>query len=259
MAQTDHWDDSIPDSLPERQIRINLNPQALLASSQTLAINADVAVTLEQVLPLIQQADASRHDQAQHRIAVVNDQLPGSMTAVEEKHKQVLDVVMPALPDNTIVVSDMTQLAYTAIDFIPLEQPNSWFHPTGYGTLGYALPAAMGAAMARPAQPVLVIVGDAGLQYTMGELTLLGEMNLNVVILLWNNDALKQIRDDMVNADIDPLAVTQKNPDFIKLADACSCASTLVNTIDELSEQLKLGFSHTQRPLLIQLNENELT
>ena len=258
LAQTDHWDDSIPDCLPTKQIRINLNAGALQATNESLSLIADVDTSLQQLIPLLKSANLEQHKKAQSRILNVKNQLTETMTAKEKRHIEVLDVLMPSLPDDCIVVSDMTQLAYTAIDFIGLENPNSWFHPTGYGTLGYALPAAMGAAIAKPGQSVLAIVGDAGIQYTLAELTLAAELKLNLTVLLWNNDALLQISDDMDGANISRFAVTQKNPDFIKLAQACGWQAVAVNELENLFTQLESGFNNDGLPMLIQLNENEI-
>ena len=258
LSQTDHWDDDIPDCLPKKQIRINLNPGALQATNESLSIIADVHSTLGQLIPLLETADSTKHQNARARIGNLKHQLAATMTPKELRHSEVLKMLMPSLPEDCTVVSDMTQLAYTAIDFIALEKPNSWFHPTGYGTLGYALPAAMGVAIANPEQPVLAIVGDAGIQYTLAELTLAAELKLNLTVLLWNNDALLQISDDMDNANISRFAVTQKNPDFIKLARACNWQAVEVNDLEILSSQVESGLKKTGSPLLIQLNENEI-
>ena len=242
LAQTDHWDDGFPECLPQRQVRINLNSGALHATDETVSIIADVNTTLEQLIPMLDTASPQMHQSAGMRISKVRQQLPQTMTAKEQRHIEVLNELMPSLPDGCTVVSDMTQLAYTAIDFIGLNHPNSWHHPTGYGTLGYALPAAMGVAIAKPETPVLAILGDAGIQYTLSELTLAAELNLNLTVLLWNNDALLQISDDMDHANISRFAVTQKNPDFIKLAQACHWRAVTVNELGNLSEQLASGF-----------------
>ena len=258
LAQTDHWDDSIPDCLPKRQIRINLNSGALQATTESLSIIADVNSTLQQLIPLVESAHCDQHQKSKDRVLNVKKQLPATMTAKEKRHIEVLNVLLPPLPDNCTVVSDMTQLAYTAIDFIGLDKPNSWFHPTGYGTLGYALPAAMGVAIANSGAPVLAIVGDAGIQYTLAEMTLAAELNLNLTVLLWNNDALLQISDDMDGANISRFAVTQKNPDFIKLAQACHWQAVEVNKLEDLSTQIESGLKLEDSPVLIQLNENEI-
>ena len=258
LAQTDHWDDSMPESLPKRQIRINLNPGALLATKESISVIADVRSTLGLISPLLNSVSEAKHLAAKNRIERVKSQLKSSMTEKELRHDQVMQTLMPSLPENCTIVSDMTQLAYTAIDFVALEKPNSWFHPTGYGTLGYAVPAAMGVAIANPDKPVLAIVGDAGIQYTLAELTLAAELNLNLTVLLWNNDALLQISDDMDNANISRFAVTQKNPDFIKLAQACNWQAVEVNELENLSAQVESGMKKADSPLLIQLNENEI-
>lgn len=258
LAQTDHWDDSMPECLPQRQIRINLNSGALQATSESLCMIADVDSALSQLIPLLRPANRVQTENARQRLAGVKQQLPQTLTAKEKRHLIVLEELMPLLTRDCTVVSDMTQLAYTAIDFVALNTPNSWFHPTGYGTLGYALPAAMGVCVADPEKPVLAIVGDAGIQYTLAELTLAAELNLNLTVLLWNNDALLQISDDMDQAQISRFAVTQKNPDFIKLAQACHWRAVVVDQLEYLVKHLESGFTDNGPPLLIQINENEI-
>ena len=65
---------------------------------------------------------------------------------------------------------DMTQIAYFGNYAFPVDAPRRWFHPSGYGTLGFALPAAIGAKIASPARAVVALAGDFGLQFTLGEL-----------------------------------------------------------------------------------------
>ena len=258
LAQTDHYDDEIPAALPEKQIRININSGALLNSDQSLAINADAGETLRALLPLLDQAVPQKQQQSMELIERIRQQLPECMTLKEKKHVDVLAAMTSCLPDDCIIVSDMTQLAYTAIDYLALETPKSWLHPTGYGTLGYALPAGMGVAIARPGTPVLIMVGDAGLQYTIQEMTLAAQLNLNIIVLLWNNDALLQISDDMHNAGIEPLGVTQRNPDFMLLSQASGWQSVIADSLDDLTVHLGGAFADRSSPLLIQLNENSL-
>ena len=74
----------------------------------------------------------------------------------------------------------------------PWKGPFYWLHPNGYGTLGYALPAAIGAKLGAPARPVVALVGDAGLLFTVQELATAVDEGLCLPILLWNNDGLGQ-------------------------------------------------------------------
>ena len=128
-------------------------------------------------------------------------------------------------------------------------------HPTGYGTLGYALPAAIGAILADRKNPALVIVGDGGIQYTMQEMTLASELELNLVVLLWNNNALLQINDDMDNAGIKAVGVRQQNPDFIALAKACGWQASKVISLQALTTDLKNAFVQNG-PVLLLLDQD---
>lgn len=256
LAQTDHWNDRLP--MPGTQIRVNIDSVNLLATGEVVAMRGDVGDAIER---LCNQMSAdyrqARTQVSTQRCAELSNRLVGAMTAKERRHWQVLQVLKTNLPENAQVFSDMTQLAYTAIDFMPLERPNSWHHPIGYGTLGYALPAAIGGAIVEPSCLTVAIVGDAGVQYTMQELPLAAELNLNIKILLWNNDALEQIKDDMWAADIPPTGVRQNNPNFALLAQACGWEYGCVDKLEDLEPMLARAFSG-EGPYLLQVNEYQI-
>jgi 5-guanidino-2-oxopentanoate decarboxylase len=133
---------------------------------------------------------------------------------------RVLAAVRAAIPDDAAVFTDMTQAAYLGNYAFPADRPGTWFHPSGYGTLGYALPAAIGALIAEPGRTVLALAGDFGFQFTSQELATAVELQLSLPIVIWNNSALGQIRDDMIAAGIPPTGVVGHNPDFLALARA---------------------------------------
>lgn len=131
-----------------------------------------------------------------------------------------LDALRAAIPDDAATFTDMTQVAYLGNYAFAAEKPGTWFHPSGYGTLGYALPAALGAKVAAPARSVVALAGDFGFQFTSQELATAVELQLSLPVVIWNNSALGQIRDDMIAADIPPTGVVGHNPDFVALARA---------------------------------------
>ncbi|HFA59313.1 MAG TPA: hypothetical protein ENJ83_01345, partial [Rhodospirillales bacterium] len=151
---------------------------------------------------------------------------------------RVLDVVRRVAPPEVVFTSDMTQLAYTANAVFPVPAPRRWLHPVGFGTLGWALPAAIGAALARPGTPVVAIVGDYGFQYTLAELATAVELALPLVVLLWDNDALGQIRDEMVGRSMQPVATRLRNPDFPALARAMGAKVATPRSLEELESAL---------------------
>jgi 5-guanidino-2-oxopentanoate decarboxylase len=150
-----------------------------------------------------------------------------------------LRAIKAALPEDGVVFSDMTQIAYCGNYAYPVENPGQWFHPSGYGTLGFALPAAIGAKISSPTRSVIALAGDFGLQFTVAELMTAVEESLSLPIVVWNNAALGQIRDDMVAADIPQLGVIARNPDFVALARACGAEGHRVRDPAALSEAVK--------------------
>jgi 5-guanidino-2-oxopentanoate decarboxylase len=163
-----------------------------------------------------------------------------------------LRAVKSALPWDGVVFSDMTQIAYLGNYAYPVDGPGQWFHPSGYGTLGYALPAALGAKVASPARAIIALAGDFGLQFTITELMTAVEAGHALPIVVWNNSALGQIRDDMIAAHIEQLGVIARNPNFVALAHAFGAAGVQVHDAAALTEAVRAALSHPG-PTLIEI------
>lgn len=159
--------------------------------------------------------------------------------AVSRACARLLEAVRAAIPDDAAVFSDMTQVAYLGNYAFAADRPGTWFHPSGYGTLGYALPAAIGALVADPSRPALALAGDFGFQFTSQELATAVELQLSLPIVIWNNSALGQIRDDMVAAGIPPTGVIGHNPDFPALARAYGAHAERTRGPRELTEAIR--------------------
>jgi 5-guanidino-2-oxopentanoate decarboxylase len=208
LSETDFWDLNF--AIAENLIRIDLDPNSLARPHRAeIAILGDAAAAL---------CDIAKGVKPHNRKAALSP--PTQQSPLRQVLAKMLSVIRDALPPETVVVSDMTQIAYAANEIFPMYHPRTWLHPHGFGTLGFGLPAAIGAKFGVDKTPVAVLVGDYGFQYTLNELGTAVEHKLPLVILLWNNDALAQIRDNMVDAGIQPNAVTLQNPDFQMLARA---------------------------------------
>ena len=164
----------------------------------------------------------------------------------------ICDALRDCLPKNTMIYSDMTQFAYVAKEVWDMDRPGHWHHPFGFGTLGYATPAAIGGAVARRGQPTLAIIGDYGFHYTMQELGVAVELGLSLPIILWDNGKLKEIEDSMVRAQIAPNAVVARNPDFCKLAEAFGARAVAPKSLTELQSEVVSAFQ-ADGPTLIYL------
>jgi 5-guanidino-2-oxopentanoate decarboxylase len=157
LAETDSWIDRLP--ITGKLIRIDIDPATLTRDyPPEIAILADGATALTALLAAMPSGSRSQIDRAE--LARIRDGILPSLPPLQRKHARVLDAVRAALPADGMVASDMTQIAYTGCYYFRSERPRCWFHPLGYGTLGYALPAAIGAKIACPEKPVVALAGE---------------------------------------------------------------------------------------------------
>ena len=161
-----------------------------------------------------------------------------------------LHALREGVPADGVVLSDMTQIAYLGNYAFAAERPGLWFHPSGYGALGFALPAAIGARIAQPQRAVVALAGDFGVQFTLQELMTAVELGLTLPVVVWNNGALGQIRDDMIAAGIAPIGVVARNPDFVALAAACGATGVPVHGAAALAEALRAALTRAGPTLL---------
>jgi acetolactate synthase-1/2/3 large subunit len=134
---------------------------------------------------------------------------------------EIIEDLRAALPDETIFVDDLTLVGYWMPLLMPTYQPRTLIHPGTYGTLGYSLPAAIGAKLACPKQPVVSINGDGGFLFTMQELSTAVALNLDLIVLVFNDNAFGAIRkyqDRMFGGR--HIGAALRNPDFVKLGES---------------------------------------
>ncbi len=177
------------------------------------------------------------------------------MTEIDAERPGLVPVIQSlraCVPEDVMIYSDMCQFAYAAKEVWDMDRPGHWHHPTGFGTLGYATPAAIGGAVARPGLPTMAIIGDYGFQYTAPELATAVELQLPLPIILWDNGKLGEIEDSMTRAQIAPNAVIQQNPDFLKLADAYGAHSAAPHSLDDMQDAVRRAFK-ADRPTIIRL------
>jgi 5-guanidino-2-oxopentanoate decarboxylase len=243
-------------ALSGKLLRIDIDG-AILAGDQRadLVMKADAAEALTRLgEALVARPEAARAKVAAE-VAEIREGLRDDLTALEKKHVAVLDALRAALPDDGFVCSDMTQIAYTANTTFEARCPRSYFHPVGYGTLGYALPAAIGAKLAAPERAAVALVGDGGLLFTIQELATAPELRQPLAVVLWNNEALGEIEDSMIRQGIPTISVRPETPDFQALARAFNCRACRPESLAAFQEELTAAFA-ADRPTLIELRQD---
>ncbi len=238
LAEVDIWRDTAGFGDGAKVIRIDIDPAVLARDPRVdQAIRADAKLALAALGAALKGKAiastwaASEALEARRRWrAQVEAERPGILP--------VADAMREVLPEDAQIYSDMTQFAYATKEVYPLRSPGLWHHPYGFGTLGYALPAAIGGKIGVGSRAVIAIAGDYGFQYTIQELGVAVELGLSLPILLWDNGKLGEIEASMVRAQIAPNAVIQRNPDFIKLAEAYGAYSAQPKSLAEFKRDL---------------------
>lgn len=145
------------------------------------------------------------------------------------------------LKGNAIVVTDVGQHQMWTSQFITFSKPNTIITSGGAGTMGFGLPAAIGAQVAAPDKKVVLITGDGGLQMNSQELLLLKAYNIPVKVVIINNGFLGMVRQwqELFNQHRYSFVDLSINPDFETLAKAYGVQGVTLSTIEELRSQLR--------------------
>lgn len=231
------------------QLTRNALPEVAICSDAGLAMTALHDALAEHVT----DRAATRSDVEAMRFELSEILVPSYRT-----HHRFLDHVAEVLPD-VIIVGDSTQPVYGGNLTYEPAGPRSYFNSsTGYGTLGYALPAALGAKLACPARPVVSLIGDGGLQFTIGELATAAELALAVPILVWNNQGYGEIKRYMEESDIPRIGVDIYTPDFQTIARGFGCDAVKPDSYSHLRDVLRKAHS-AHGPTLVEIDDAEIS
>ena len=241
-------------ALPETLIRVDIDPAKLAdAYPATVPVLGDVGPF---VAELVEQIAPRAADHA--AVSELRAEVEAARGPLSQQHTRVLDAIRAALPADGRVYSDMTQIAYTAVGALRFDHPRRFLHPSGFGTLGYALPAAIGGLLGDPGTATAALIGDAGLLFTVSELATAVQLELPLVVLLWNNDALGQIHGDMIARSIPEISVLPRNPDYPMLARAFGAEAETPASLAEIGPAIARALARNG-PTVIELRQDTLT
>jgi acetolactate synthase-1/2/3 large subunit len=164
---------------------------------------------------------------------------------------QAIDSVSRQTDGRAIIVSDVGQNQMATMRYYKFKQAKSHITSGGLGTMGFALPAAIGAKIANPQRQVVCVVGDGGIQMNIQELAVIKQEKLAVKILLLNNNYLGMVRQwqEMFYEERYSF-VDMHNPDFVALAGAYGIKSRKVNNPDELESAINEMLTYPEAYLL---------
>ncbi|AZM53382.1 acetolactate synthase [Streptomyces sp. WAC 01529] len=202
-----------------RVIQIEADAGKLESNHPGLGIHADARLALSALLETI---DAPREDpSAPERVAALLEKVRARIASQDLTLEQrILASVRAALPDAAPSFWDMTILAYWAWSAFDARRPNTMHSAQGAGGLGYGFPAALGAAVADPSQPVLAVSGDGGAMYSIAELATARQYDLPVTWLIVDDGGYGILREYMSDAFGEATATELSRPDFVALAES---------------------------------------
>ncbi|MDY7566315.1 5-guanidino-2-oxopentanoate decarboxylase [Pseudomonas sp. RTC3] len=248
--------------IPGALLRIDIDPdQTVRNYAPQVALVADADTAVQALLAGLGKKELAPRcaDWGLTRAAALRETLATTWDDATRGQTVFLQTVLDVLPD-AVLVGDSTQPVYTGNLTLNLEQPRRWFNSsTGYGTLGYALPAAIGAWLGRASEAkargaVVCLIGDGGLQFTLSELASAVEARTPIIVLLWNNQGYEEIKKYMVNRSIEPVGVDIYTPDFIGVAKALGCEAERIAGVEELKLALRKA-GDRQCPTLIEIDQ----
>ncbi len=158
-----------------------------------------------------------------------------------------------------IYASGVGQHQMWAAQFIKYERPNAWLNSGGAGTMGYAVPAAMGAKVAEPDRQVWAIDGDGCFQMTNQELATCAINNIPIKVAIINNSSLGMVRQWQTlfydgrysHTNLNTGHGTARIPDFVKLAEAYGCLAIRVEKEEDVDAAIKTALETNDRPVVI--------
>lgn len=158
----------------------------------------------------------------------------------------LIEQIHHATDGKAIVATDVGQHQMWAAQFYKFNQPHNWITSGGLGTMGFGLPAAIGAQIGRPNDTVVAIVGDGGIQMTVQELAVMKERNLPVKVFIVNNEALGMVRQwqEKFHGERYSSSLLTQNPDFVKVSEGFGIKGYVVDKEADVPKLLEEVFAY---------------
>jgi acetolactate synthase-1/2/3 large subunit len=207
-------------TLPPTVIRVDVDPEEIERNyPSTQAIVADARQTAEALRDALAAAGVDKTGWTPAEIAKARE--AALTNAFGAENADYLAALRRAIPRDGILVNDTTMMSSAAAKHYPAYAPRTFIVPAGYLTLGFSLPAAIGAKIAQPDKVVVSIVGDGGFQFTMQELATAKQFAVSLPIVIFNDSTYTAVKlDQAMRYDRRYIAVDLENPDFLALAAA---------------------------------------
>ena len=223
-------------------IHIDIDPAEI---DKNKKVDVPIVGDLKNVLAEInKELEPKKHTEWTDKVKEWKNEYPLAHRNVGEDKllpQEVLKAVNDILDGDAIVVTDVGQHQMWAAQYLTFKNPDTIVTSGGAGTMGFGVPAAMGAQVGARDKKVVLIVGDGGFQMTLEEIMMIRQYNLPVKIVLINNSFLGMVRQwqELFKDRRYSFVELECNPDFVKIAEAYGIKSERLKTKEDLKNRLK--------------------
>ena len=208
-------------------------------------IVGDAQTVLSMLLPRVDRVDRSEWVRQVAAWKLENPTGNGKVRHDRPTGQQVIREIRAATGGNTLVASDVGQHLMLVAQHFGFDKPNSFFSSGGLGSMGYGIPAAMGAKVGKPDEMVWAVVGDGGFQMTSPELTTLAQHKIGVKIAVLNNGYLGMVRQwQQLFFDANYSHTPIPGPDFVRLAEAHGVPACRVTRPEDVAGAVRKAIRH---------------
>lgn len=238
-------------------IRVDITRDQMLTNiTPDVELPGNSKAVIPQLLDALAELGLAHGTRRQRDLTAVFDALDEEGRAIAPELAELNEKIMEILPEDTIIAGDSSQVTYMGTTtFYRAPRPNSLLYMATYATLGYGLPAAVGAKIAAPDRPVVCLLGDGALMFAIQELMTAVEQQLDLPIICVENGGYGEIRQNERDRGIAPVAVDLVQPDWVKLAEGFG-ATGYRASIDTLAETVQKALA-TKGPSVVHLRVAE--
>ena len=234
----------------QRVIQLDADPDEIGRNHKnTTGLVGDAKATLEQLADRL-RADGKARPSRKAEREKLRAEVAGFMT--QEPNSSILRSLRQGIPADAVVIAGMTQIGYFSRPFFPVYRPRTYITSSYSGNLGFEYPTALGAKVARPNRPVVMIAGDGGFLYYAQEMATAVQQGINVVAVVFNDNAFGNVARDLDEHWGGKFAAELHNPDFVRLAEAYGAVGRRAKEPTEVGKLVADGIQ-LDRPVLIEV------
>ncbi|GAB2827859.1 5-guanidino-2-oxopentanoate decarboxylase [Alpinimonas psychrophila] len=208
-----------------------------------ISLVGDSSTVIRQLMECLLECAKSQPSVSFHKLQHRSEQLDSvrleaaaEARSISPQLYSIAKAIAGALPENAIVSGDSSQITYFGMSSVVRQDlAHSFLYTPTYATLGYGLPASIGAKVASPHRPVICVLGDGALMFSIQELMTAVEQEISITVVCVDNGGYGEILQNERDRGIEPVGVVLRQPDWVELANAFGARGYLIADLEELS------------------------